>query len=86
MSARLRVEGQLCCTHVADTGLKLCRANTPHTLYIASVASYSNGWSHIYLLNRPATGIKVRLSGQAVKLEMIKQSRCPFAQLKSRSG
>ena len=35
----------------------------------------------------PATGIKVGSSGQAVKLEMIKRSRCPFAllnQLRSR--
>ena len=33
----------------------------------------------------PATGIKVRSSGQAIKLETIKRSRCSFAPLKSRS-
>ena len=43
------------------------------------------GWSHIPAVLTPATGIKVRSSGQAIKLETIKRSRCPFALLKSRS-
>ena len=43
--------------------------------------------TYIPVVLTPATGIKVRslISGQAVKLEMIKRSRRPFALLKSRS-
>ena len=41
--------------------------------------------TYIPVVLTPATGIKVRSSGQAIKLETIKQSRCSFALLKSRS-
>ena len=42
---------------------------------------YQGVVTYIPAVLTPATGIKVRTSGQAIKLEMIKRSRCLFALL-----